>query len=105
MLEIHIELTSLGDDNGKCRVEHYSQYPSVEYYEKYKLGLVDNHYFINGTTNVTSYCLGNYEEMKDISGSNYICRKTSNHDERDKTGKRFITAFQLFKILKIILIS
>ena len=28
-----------------------------------------------------------------------------NYYERDKTGKRFITAFQLFKLLKITLIG
>ena len=67
-------------------------------WRKYKLGLVDNHYFIDDTTNVTSYCLDNYEEIKDINESNYICKDKGNYCERDKPGKRFITAFQLFKI-------
>ena len=35
--------------------------------------------------------------MKDLRDSNTICKKEKYH-ERDKTGKRFITAFQLFKI-------
>ena len=56
VLEIHIELISIRDD-GTCRVEHYGK----DYEEKYNLGLVKNHYFINDTTNVTSYCLENYE--------------------------------------------
>ena len=72
---MNIEIIPLRDDNGKCRVEHYPQYPSVEYDEKYKLGLADKHYFINDTTNVTSYCLENYEELKDINECNYICKK------------------------------
>ena len=33
VLEINIELTPLRDDNEKCRVEHYHQYPSTEYDE------------------------------------------------------------------------
>ena len=57
VLEIKIELISPRDDNEKCRVEHYPQYSSVEYDEQYKLGLGDNHYFMNDTTNVISYCL------------------------------------------------
>ena len=71
MLEHNSELISLRGDNGKCRVKHYPQYTSVEYDETYKLGLFGNHYFINGTTNVTYYCLGNYEEIKDINESSY----------------------------------
>ena len=55
---------------------------------------------MNDTTNVTSYCLVTYEEIQDINGSNSICRKPYNYYERGKTGKRFITAFQLFKISK-----
>ena len=34
--------------------------------EKYNLGLVKGHYFINDYTELTSYCLDNYEELKDI---------------------------------------
>ena len=37
--------------------------------------------------------------MKDLRDSSTICRKKGKYNERDKTGKRFITAFQLFKIL------
>ena len=70
VLEINIKLISPRDDNEKCRVEHYPQYPSVEYDERYRLGLVDNHYFINGTTNVTYYCLESYEEIKDVKEYN-----------------------------------
>ena len=57
VLALNIELSSLRYDNEKCRVEQYPQYPSVEYDETYRLGLVDNHYLSNDTTNVTSYWL------------------------------------------------
>ena len=75
MLEIDIELISLRYDNEKCRVEHYPQYPYVEYDEKYKLGLVDNHYVINDTSNVTSYCSEDYEEIKDVKECSTMCMK------------------------------
>ena len=68
--EINIEIISPRDDNEKCRVEHYPQYPSAECDETYELGLVGNHYLINDTTNVISYCLDNYEEIEDISACN-----------------------------------
>ena len=45
-----------------------------------------------------SYCLDNYEEVKDLKDYNTICRKKEKYYERDKTGKICITAFQLFKI-------
>ena len=37
--------------------------------------------------------------MKDLRDSNTICRKKGKYYQRDKTGKRFFTAFHLFKIL------
>ena len=99
MFQKFIGLSPLRDDNEKCRVEHYPQYPSVEYDEKYKLGLVDNHYFMNDTTNVTSYCLGN-EEIKDVNGCSTIYMKYGKYYKRDTTDKQVIAAFQLFNILK-----
>ena len=61
------------------------------------MGLVKGHYFINGYTELASYSLDNYEEIKDIKD----CNKT--HKEfnyKYKRGSdRFIKAFQLFKML------
>ena len=99
-LETNIEISSLRDDNDKCRVEHYPQYPFVEYDKTYKLGLVDNHDLINDTTNVTSYCLENDEEIKDINECDTTYMKDGKYYKRDKPSKTFITAFQLFKTLK-----
>ena len=53
-LEVHIELMSLRNDGGTNRGEHYGN----EYEDKYNLGLVKGHYFINDYTQLTSYCLG-----------------------------------------------
>lgn len=62
ILEIHIELISIQDGLEVCRVEHYGK----EHLEKYELGLMEGHYFINDRTDVTSYSLTNYNDVKYI---------------------------------------
>ena len=62
-----------------------------------KIGLVKGHQFINGTTTLTCYCLGSYEDVKHIKCCNNIYRKTN--DKYKKSNDIFITAYQLFKIL------
>ena len=59
------------------------QYPPVEYDEKYKLGLVDNPFLINDTTNLTSYCLGDYEEIEDVKECSTVYMKDSKYYKRD----------------------
>ena len=49
--------------------------------------MVKGHYFINDYTELTSYCLDNYEEIKDIKDCNNIYNDI------------FIKAFQVFKVL------
>ena len=88
-LQINIELNSIRNDEIR-RVEHYGK----EYDETYSLGLIKNHYFINDTTNVTSYCLEHYDEVKEL----YECNQIYN-DKHHKRTDRFIKAFELFKIL------
>ena len=44
-----------------CDAEHYPKSPYIEHNEKYMLGLVKGHYFINDTITLTSYCLEKYE--------------------------------------------
>ena len=60
-LETHVELISLKPD-GLSKIEHYGK--DVD--EKCNLGLAKGHYFINDYTELISYCLDNYEEIKDI---------------------------------------
>ena len=76
VLEIQIEIIAIRND-GHNRVEHYGK----KYEEKYYLGLVKNHYFINDTTNVTSYCLEHYDEVKDIKQCNAIYKKKGKYFE------------------------
>ena len=74
-LEINIELISIRSDGKNCIVEHYPTSPYIQYDEKYNLGLVKGHYFINDYTELTSYCLENYDEVKDLKESNMIWKK------------------------------
>ena len=92
-LEIHIELISLRNDGETNRVEHYDK----KILSKYNLGLVKGHYFINEYTELNSYCLENYEEVKDIKGCNKIFK--GYNDKYKKCNDRFIRAFQIFKML------
>ena len=59
--------------------------------------MVKGHYSINDYTELTSYSLGNYEEIKDIKGCNKTFKKYN--DKYKKCNDRFIKSFQLFKML------
>ena len=91
-LEIHIEIISLRND-GENRVEHYGK----DFDEKYNLGFVKGHYFINVYAELTSYCLEHYEEIKYIKYCNTIYMKFNNRYK--KGNDRFIKSFQVLKIL------
>ena len=90
--EIHIELISLRN-NGENRVEHYGE----DFDEKCSLGLVKGYNFINDYTELTSYCLENYEEVKDITYFNKNYK--TNNGKYKKCNGRFIKAFLIFKML------
>ena len=91
-LETHIELIPLRS-NGGNRVEHYGK----DFDEQCNLGWVKGHYSINDDTDLISYCLGHYEEIKDIKDCNKICKKLN--DKYKKGNGRFIKAFHTLKIL------
>ena len=91
-LEIHIELIPLRI-NGENRAEHYVK----DFDEKCNLGLVKGHYFINDYTELTSYCLENYEEVKDIKDCKKVYKKYN--DKYKKCNDRFIKASQVLKML------
>ncbi len=63
----------------------------------YHIGLICEHYFIYEKTNYTSYCLRNYEEVKDIHECNKIWTKFNN--EYKKSNDKFIDSFTLIKTL------
>ena len=59
--------------------------------------MAKGHYFINESTQLTSYCLENYEEIKDIKDCYKIYKKYI--DKYKKRNDRFMKAFQSFKML------
>ena len=60
-------------------------------------GLAKGHYFINYYTELTSYCLEHYGEVKYIKDCNNTFKKFN--DKYKKCNDIFIKAFQVFKIL------
>ena len=72
-LGININLISIRTDGKKSDVEHYPTSPHIKYDEAYNIGLVKNHYFINDYTELTTFCLENYDEVKDLNESNTVC--------------------------------
>ena len=65
--------------------------------ELYTLGLVDEHYFIIDKTELTSYCLKNYDDVKHINNSNMIYMKSG---ETYKTSnQKYIDSFKVVKLL------
>ena len=72
-----------------------------QYDEKYVIGLIDEHYFLVESTNITAYSIQNYEEVKDIENCNeiythYMTKKGKSY-ERSKT--RGISSFQVVQEL------
>ena len=92
-MEIHIELISLRNGGETNRVEHHGK----KYDDKYNLGLTKGHHFINDYTELTSHCLENYEEVKDIKNCNRTFKKYN--DKHKKCNDRFIKALQAFTML------
>ena len=56
------------------------------------------HYFINDRTDITSYCLTNYNDVKDIKDCNKIYRKLPTGGYKRDSNKA-ISSYNLFKLL------
>ena len=98
VLETNIELTSLKDAEAKSRTEHYPA--GLEFQGKCNIGLVNHHYLIHDTTDLTAYSLDHYDEVKDIDDCHLIYKRTGTYYNKEIAGTRFIKALKLFKILK-----
>ena len=80
-MDINIELTSLKDEEVKSRTEHYPA--GIGFQDKYNIGLINNPYFTNDTTDLTAYSLDHYGEVKDIVDCNLIYKVTGKHYNKD----------------------
>ena len=66
--------------------------------EKFKIGLIDNHYFIYEKTNNTRYSLTHYNALKDMPNCNLISGlKNTGKFQRDKV--KVINSFDVVRIL------
>ena len=65
--------------------------------EEYVIGLIDEHYFLVEKTEVTSYCLLNYDEVKDEKDFNKIFSFFDGYYKR--SNNRFIDSFDVVKCL------
>lgn len=66
----------------------------------FHIGLYEQHYFLIEKTNVTSYALSHYEEVKDLPRNNEIIGKfIQNGKIQYQRSKRFCNSLNLFKIL------
>ena len=63
----------------------------------YKLGLLEQHYFINEPINISKFCMENYKEIKDIKDCNLIIKKEGGYYRK----KREIdnTSFKIIKTM------
>jgi len=65
--------------------------------KEYKIGLLDNHFFAIIDTPFSSYCLKNFEEIKDIKDFNKIYKKSNG--KYKKSNNRNIDSFTFVKLL------
>jgi len=77
------------------RVWIYYGDPEAE--DHFNLGLYNDHYFITGKTDTTSFCLENYTDVMFIEDCNKIYRKDGNRYKR--SSDRYIDAVKMFQIL------
>lgn len=69
-----------------------------EHEEKYHIGVLEDHAFIIEPTNITSYCITNYNEVKNERDCNLIIKKKAGkYYERD--AKRCLDSFNLIRTM------
>lgn len=65
--------------------------------EVYNIGCIDEHYFINEKTKITSYAINNYADVCHLPNFSIIYKKKGNYFERDE--KRCIDSFDVITLL------
>lgn len=94
LLDIHIKLNRL--INGTTKTLYYGCKTNPIHIH---LGLLDDHYFLNEKTNITSYSLNCYDEVKHIEDFHKIYKKVG--DKYKKSNERGISSYQVIsKLLK-----
>jgi hypothetical protein len=103
-LDICIELTrpKYNGDSSVIKTEIYGNATGKDTCkatgkEIYKIGLLDEHFFLNEPTELTAYCINNYETVKHCSQWNLIIRHQNNYFKRDR--KRCISSYDVINLL------
>lgn len=89
-LNIHISIRNVNDNKN---TRHFGD----KTLEEIKIGLIDEHYFYIKETNITSYALENYNDIKHLENFNNIFRKEGNKYKRKND--RYISSYDVIKIL------
>lgn len=81
---------------GKYIYKRYCNVYGADNNEIYKIGVLDNHYFILDDTEINSFCLKNYEDVKEKEECNRIYKKKNGYYIREN---KFMDSFELIKLL------
>ena len=91
MLQVNIQIKT-DDIKNNCRRVYGKKYDTTYY-----IGLLESHYFVIEPVEITSYCLNNYNDIKDEKNCNKIFRLKGKYYERDD--KHFIDSHDVVKCL------
>jgi hypothetical protein len=79
----------------------HDKHPHTMYGDKSKpiieIGIIDDHYFLVEKTKITSFCINNYDEVKDLEDCNNIYKKTGSYYRRSET--HYVDSFDIVKAL------
>lgn len=93
-VKIQIQISKLDKNMEKDRKHNERNIYGKTYDRIFKVGLVGSHYFIIDKTEITSFAIENYEELKDIEEFNYIYNAS-----HKKNSSRCIDSFKLIRLL------
>ena len=91
-LLICVKVRTINND-GKSRTEVFGEKTNAQY----NIGLVDEHYFIIDKTDITSYCIKNYNTVKDLENCHMIWNNYKG--EYKRANNKDIDSFALIKLL------
>ena len=87
-----IQIVLRKDDANNAKFVFGKQYEKV-----FHIGILDDHYFLIDDTEITSYCLNNYEAVKHIKDFHKIYKMQDGYFK--KSNDRYINSFDVIKTL------
>lgn len=94
LYDLHIILKHETNNIGKTKIVHYNKNGKIEI----KIGLLDSHYFIIDKTDINSYAIKNYDEVKNEVEWNRIYRKLKNGKYKRDNSKS-LDSYSIIKLL------